>query len=157
MRAGDIVFVKGTSWISRIIRWIDEGEFTHVGIAFSETELIEAQRFTRVRIYPLGDVEHTVASLSVTERERSRMLIEAQNLLGTRYDYLQIIGYIVRKLFGRKGSGRFNSPNKLICSELVSRAVYAAGITNKKDELYDLTPNQLYDYLEYLGKERRSE
>lgn len=154
MRAGDIVFIKGDSWVSRIIRWFDKGEFTHVGVAITSLDLIEAQRFARVRIHPVGDVETAVPTDFLTEDERKRILSEAIDMIGTRYDYLQIFGYIIRKLFRREGSGRFNSPSKLICSELVSRALYKAGITSDADALYDLTPNQLYTYIEYLKEQR---
>lgn len=154
MKAGDIVFVQGESWVSDAIRFFDNGTFTHVGIAVSDTHIVEAQRFTRVRIAPLPAATCVALTVARNERERMRIVLEATNMIGMRYDYLQILGYVFRKLFADAWGGSLNSPSRLICSEMVSRALFKAGITEDIDQAFDLTPNELYAYLTYEMEER---
>jgi hypothetical protein len=155
MRPGDIVFVKGKGLVSRIIRFFDKGKYTHVAIAVSSNKVIESQRFVKTRIVEMEYEDYDIVQLDLTPSERTAIVVASHRLLGTRYDYLQIGWHLLKKLFGLKDNYEGNNPNTLICSELVSRSLYMAGIIEEFDMLYELTPNQLYDFLQYIEKTRR--
>lgn len=157
MQAGDIVFVRGKGFVSNLIRFFDKGEFTHVSIAVSPTSVIESQRFVKTQIVPMDYQDYEILRFPMTSEQREQCIVEAHRLVGARYDYAQIFWYLAKKLFRLKNVHRNNNPNTLICSELVSRILYAVGLVEESDTLYELTPNQLYDYLQYLMKNRRPE
>lgn len=154
MKIGTIAFIKGTSWVSRIVRWVDKGEFTHVAIAVSDTELIEAQRFQLVRSVPISDAIIEFIDLKLTKEEEEALIREANQLLGKQYDYAQLLWHTLKIISGGRFK-RINNPSRLICSELVSRSLCAAGIVEEEDTLFDLTPNELFDYLQYIMHSRR--
>jgi hypothetical protein len=154
MRAGDLVFVRGDSWVSPIITWFDEGEFSHVAIAVSDTEVLEAQRFTKSRIVPMTYANYEIVSLPLNEAERTLLSDKAKELEGYGYDYLQIVWYMVRKFFSHKGKSPWNDPKKVICSEIVSRLLYAIGWLEESDTLYERTPNELYAFIGEYVKSR---
>jgi hypothetical protein len=136
IKAGDILFVRGHSPLSSIIRLFDKGEFTHVAIALSDTHILEAQYFTKTRITPIYFDDYEVISLDLPEDELLKISIQ---LVGKWYDYLQIVGYMVEK--------RTNNPNRLICSELVATLLFQMGRIEEYENVKDLTPNELYQYL----------
>lgn len=136
MKAGDILFVRGHSPISRAIRLFDSGEFTHVAIAVSDTHILEAQYFTKTRITPIYFNDYEVVRLDLPEHE---LLKNSIQLVGRWYDYLQIVGYMIKH--------RRNNPNNLICSELVATILYRLEKVEDYSKVKDLTPNELYQYL----------
>lgn len=95
MQAGDIVFVRGHTPMSRLIRFFDRGEFSHVAIAVSKTHILEAQYGTRVRIVPfrfnLEDCE--IVDLGLTTQQRWKIKDTCLWFVGKRYDYLQALSY----------------------------------------------------------------
>jgi Permuted papain-like amidase enzyme, YaeF/YiiX, C92 family len=136
IKAGDILFVRGHSPLSRVIRLFDKGEFSHVAIALSDTHILEAQYYTKTRITPIYFDDYEVISLDLPEHELLKISIQ---LVGKWYDYLQIVGYMVER--------KTNNPNQLICSELVASVLYSLGEVEDYEEVKDLTPNELYQYL----------
>lgn len=136
MKAGDILFVRGHSLVSKAVRLFDKGEFTHVAIALSDTHILEAQYFTKTRITPIYFDDYEIVDLGINEDELLRLGV---NLTGKWYDYKQIIGYMFKH--------RSNNPNHLICSELVATVLFGLGIVDDYSKVKDLTPNQLYRFL----------
>ncbi|MGG4438297.1 YiiX/YebB-like N1pC/P60 family cysteine hydrolase [Priestia megaterium] len=143
MKAGDIVFVKGDTFISRTVRFFDKGDFSHVAMALSSSHIIEAQYNSRVRIKPLDYENIEVFEMNMNISQRHTLLQNAVNSTGKWYDYLQIIGFILAP------NRRVGSPKQFICSELVHALLEGVGI-EVGDEF--TTPNQLYRLLH----ERRS-
>jgi hypothetical protein len=138
MKAGDIIFVRGNSLLSRIIRFFDKGEFSHVAIAVSETEVLEAQYFTKSRITPFYFTDYEIVDLGLSDAERKKVDELGPVLVGRWYDYIQVISYLFKH--------PFNNPNHLICSELV--AIILSEIDRAEySEVINLTPNELYRYL----------
>jgi hypothetical protein len=138
MKAGDIIFVRGDSLLSKIIRFFDEGIFSHVAIAVSETEVIEANWNMKSNIVPFHYDNYEIVSLDLTNVQRSNVKKEASKLEGRWYDYIQIIGY----MFNR----RINNPRNLICSELVYLILSRIDFIDDKN-IRECTPNELYRYL----------
>lgn len=154
IKAGNIIFVKNNGIFSNIIRYFDKGRFSHVCIATSDSHVIEAQYGTKARIIPFyyGQDEYVVIDLNLSKEETDKVVGIALTMTGKWYDYPQIIGFAIKKIFGLKSKNLFNNPNNWICSELVYHMLVSIGKINSKEQLNDLTPNQLYNFLENLCK-----
>lgn len=148
MRAGDIVFVRGNSLISNAVRYFDKGEFSHVAIAVSSTHVLEAQYSTKVRMTPFYFEDYEVVDLGLTDEERNRVVHLGVQQTGKWYDYSQIAWYILKKVFNLEGDNLLNSPNNLICSELVSNILILLGKISVNERVVDFTPNELYNFLQ---------
>lgn len=142
MKAGDVIFVRGTSFISRIVRFFDKGEFSHVAIAVSDYYVIETNWNMKSRIVPFHYEDFELIELNLTEYQRWRVPVIAKKYEGRMYDYLQVIGYIFKS--------RLNNPRHLICSELVYNILSEVGYV-RDERLRDITPNELYTLLNRKG------
>ncbi|KEK23929.1 YiiX/YebB-like N1pC/P60 family cysteine hydrolase [Bacillus gaemokensis] len=159
MKQGDVVFLQGKSFISKAVRLFDKGTFSHVAIAMSGTHILEADFDTRVAIVPFDKTQFNiieVIDLGLNKEERSKVVAMGSKMVGKKYDYMQIIWYMISKLLRLKGKNRFNNPNNYICSELVFAVLEEAGVLEElciKGGSYgiDMTPNQLYDLLKYIS------
>lgn len=162
MRKGDIVFIQGNSIISRIIRMFDvdsngkKGRFSHVAIAISEKQMIEAEYNSKVSIvnicnHPEKISACEVVDLKINKEERQAIYEESMKFIGRKYDYVQIISYILNKLFGFK---LINNKKRFICSELVVASMYQAGLLRgvNYDDVANMTPNQLYEFIKKHSK-----
>lgn len=138
MKAGDIVFVRGTSIISKIVRFFDKGKFSHVAIAVNENEVIESNWNMRSKIVKFHYKDYELTHLNLTDLQRQRIPVIAKKYEGKWYDYLQVISYIF--------TSRLNNPRHLICSELVYNILSEVGYVNDKLDM-DITPNELYEIL----------
>ena len=136
MRAGDIVFVRGHTPISTIIRLFDKGEFSHVSVAVSPTHVIEAEWSTKVRIAPVHYEDYKVIDLGLSEQQRDLIVHFAIQLVGLKYDFLSILGILFNK--------EWNSPQAKICTEIVVSVLMGIGYLEK--EMF-LKPNELYRFL----------
>jgi cell wall-associated NlpC family hydrolase len=137
MKPGDLVFVRGSSWISKLVRFFDPGQFSHVGVVVNEDLVIEANWDMKSKIVPFYYKDYEVVPLDLTDKERSMVLPVAQSLEGRWYDYFQILSYVFRS--------RVNNPRYLICSELVYTVLNEIGYLTDTN-LLDSTPNELYRY-----------
>ncbi|QJT70396.1 hypothetical protein [Microcystis phage MaeS] len=141
MKAGDLVFVRGHSIISKLIRLFDEGKWTHVAIAVSETQIIEAQRFTRTKIVDMKYTDYEIVPMNLNPYEQGIITDSAKELEGTWYDYKLIAWLMLNELFRINKSPFWNNPNYLICSELVYLLYHQIG--RDYGDIY-VTPNELY-------------
>lgn len=153
MQAGDILFVRGKSLLSRIIRWFDQGDFSHVAIAVSDTHILEAQYFTRSRIVENYFEDYDIVRFPLDEADRIHLkfMIDSGHYQGVWYDYAQIIWYMIERFikFFLKLDMRnpFNNPNHMICSEIVLEILCDLNYADEDEYLGDITPNELYHYL----------
>lgn len=144
MEPGDILFVRGRSIWSPFIRYVDNGPFTHVAMAVTDKRIIEAQRFTPVRIMPVYFKEYEVIPMNFSLTERDNLVRVAVSLCGKEYDYTQALSYILHRYFN---TPVVNDKNNVICSELIIEILVCLGKIKRTDDVLNLTPNQLYDYL----------
>jgi hypothetical protein len=147
-QCGDLLFVRGKSFISKMVNLFD-GEFSHCCIALSDKVVLEAQYFTKTRITPIYFDDYEVVNLGLTNEQRDKILKLGVNLVGEYYDYGQILGILLQKLFHLK-QRKFNNPNHMICSELITYLLLHVGYIQSTDEIdkfLELTPNELYFYL----------
>lgn len=157
MKAGDIIFVEGTTLVSRLIQYFDdEGVYSHVAIAVSDTHIVEAQYGLNViyREFPDEYKYYSVVDLHLTDEQRQEIRPKAFTLLDRKYDYFQIAGYLLKRIFKTK-KNRLNSRRNLICSELVYTVLRDTDTLNelgiKTLEGSDITPNQLFDLVKHIG------
>jgi hypothetical protein len=146
MKSGDIVFVRGNSLISKLIRLFDKGSFSHVAICLTENIVLEAQYFTTSRTVPFYFTDYEIVDLNLSDSQRERIQDLGLNLVGRIYDYKLILSYFLRRVWNKKIK-IYNSPNNYICSELVEILLQDVGAIPKDEQLRDMTPNELYRYL----------
>jgi hypothetical protein len=145
MNTGDIVFIRGKNWISKLIRFFDKGEFSHVAVFVSKNEIIEAQYTTEARIVPFTYKDYEVINMNMTTSQMEFVRILSKDIEGTRYDLKQILLLFIKLVFGLGGLGKFNDMKQLACSELAGVFLMETGYGG--EELIDMTPNELYRYL----------
>ncbi|MCS0827458.1 hypothetical protein NX029_26440 [Cytobacillus firmus] len=138
MKAGDIIFVRGNSLISKFVRFFDKGAFSHVVIAVSETEVLEAQYFTKSRITPFYFDDFEIVDLQLSQEEQMHVKNLSPSLTGKWYDYWQIISIMLK--------ANVNNPNHYICSEIIAIILSSLGKYEYR-QIKDVTPNQLYKLL----------
>lgn len=145
MQAGDLVFVRGNSPISYLVRLFDKGKFSHIAVAVSPTHIIEAEYSTKVRISKMEYEDFEIVDLGLTKEQRDAITHEAIQCVGQWYDYLQILGYVFSpKTF-------WGSPNSFICSELAYKLLNSVGIKignefTKPNEMYNLLKDYKKSY-----------
>lgn len=145
-RAGDLIFVRGDSPLSWLIRYID-GQFSHVCIALSDRMVLEAKYWVNVRIAPMTYSDYEVVNLNLTPEQRDEIVHAGIEYVGKRYDYSQLIWEGIMYLFRIKGKNRFNHPNKLICSEILIQLLLEINWFEDSSDIefiMDKTPNELY-------------
>lgn len=143
--------MRGKSPLSNIIRYFDEGGFSHVAIAMSQTHIMESQYLANVRIKPFYFNDYEILDLGMNDEHRNDIVRIGVNFVGSyKYDYIQITWYILSHFFKFDKKTIWNSPNNLICSELIDLLLLIVGIIPEHQYVGDLTPNQLYRYLKSL-------
>jgi hypothetical protein len=146
MKSGDIVFVRGNSLISWLIKLFDHGQFSHVAIAVSDNEVLEAEYNTKTRITSFYFTDYEIVDLGLSDEQRKRVEEIASKLIGYDYDFLEIVTIFIRNVFDRKFK-IYNSPKNYICSELVEIVLSDIGVIPKDKDLRNITPNELRKYL----------
>jgi hypothetical protein len=141
---GDVIFVRGHSWISKLISLFD-GEFSHVCFAVSDTHIIESQRFVKSRITKLKYDDYEIFRMNLSNKQ-CEILKSAIIHCGVNYDYKQLIVIGLRKILGSI-IPRYNSKNKYICSELVELILTNVGEIPINESIGEKSPNELFYYL----------
>jgi hypothetical protein len=150
MKAGDIVFSRDNSLISKVVRYFDgNSKYSHCCIAVSENKVLEAQYFKRSKVVPFYFTDYEIIDLGLSDSQRKQIQELTPALIGHRYDYIQIISYFIRDIVGRKFR-IVNSPTNYICSEIVEIILQNIGVIPNNKKLRNLTPNELYRYLTSL-------
>lgn len=120
------MFVRGTSPLSLLIKQFDRGEFSHVGIMIDEYHILGARYLGGVKVRHFDFTDYEIVRVEDIDVSR------AEAYIGTNYDLLQFISYGFKR-----GENVWNNPNKMICSELVAKAV-------GREDFINLKPNELY-------------
>jgi hypothetical protein len=144
MQVGDIIFVRGKTLISNLIRYFDPGDFSHIAICISPTHVLESQRFVNTRITPFYFSDYEIIDLGLNDEQKEKVVHMGIDLVGKQYDYIQLLQYVFDD-FGWKLN--LNNPNNLICSELVGNLLRTVGRLPKDERTSNMSPNELYRYL----------
>jgi hypothetical protein len=167
VQPGDIVFVKGTAWISRAIRWLSRSwgeaktEANHVGVITSPVRVPlhlanVTEALHKVRTHSLWDkyagsgskiAIYRSSNLGVSERRYLATL--ARNYTGLRYGYLKIVLHYLdaRLLNGMFFFRRLAFLKKFpICSYLVA-AVYSELGLDFGVGAFEAQPDDIWDFV----------
>ncbi|MED1205038.1 hypothetical protein [Heyndrickxia acidicola] len=128
-RLGDLIVVKGLTWIGIEIESITKSEYSHVAGVVKPNELIEAAGFRKTGYQGL-DYYQGMADIficpSITDEQRGIIVDYAIQQVGGRYDYLLILWEAVR--YVTHVLLPYKEMKSRICSTLWSDAYLAAGI-----------------------------
>ena len=143
---GDIIFVKGNSIFSKIIKWVTKSEYTHCAIVVSDDNLhiAEINYKYNLKINHLHYKDYVICryKYDLTQEQKEKIYNFILNTLNTKYDYIQTIGHLLRKLFGFK---IINNPYMYNCSEFCDKFYKSADI-NLLENDYEgsVTPGELF-------------
>lgn len=153
VRAGDIIFVHGTSFVSSLIEFGEQSYISHVGVAISNTEMSEAVYGVGTHIRPIN-YEHMIIKRCnevVNRRERAIVFLATKIFNHKKYNTMGVIGWgirlIIKRLFGlRLFPDLFDVPNEFFCSQEVDTIFDCAGIklVTNEDAVGDVTPAMLF-------------
>ena len=109
---------KGKSWVSKIIKAVTRGEYSHTAIMLADDEIIEAwQGCNRVRVIKNISDGHKagtpvdIYAIPMTMSEEVIFRRRVRGKVGTKYDYMGLMAF----LFNR---ARWDRKGKVFCSEL---------------------------------------
>lgn len=147
LETGDIILVKGnTPIISRLIRWVTNSEYTHVGMIVADDLILEIDINKDLAIRPIKHTSYDVYRYTkgLSSEQRTKMIKYAirRSKLNKGYGWKHIISFALQKFF--KTSKTYRDVNKVICSEIVDNIYNAVNIDlvpNCDDG--DVTPGQL--------------
>lgn len=132
-QVGDIIFYESTTFIGSIIRKITNSPFSHVALAVSPTEIVEANAFIRSRKVTFTPekckrIKVLRTKQPLTYAQERTLVINSDKLLNKGYDYLGITRLFAKTLFRFNLDGRKDDLTKLWCSEMVDYAYETIGI-----------------------------
>lgn len=146
MRPGDVLFYRGTSFISKAIAWVENSPYTHVALYIGDNQLIEANSGIKSRIRDIEPSEdfEVHSFKDITDDQRDRLVKAARHLVGYKYDYAQIVRDFIRIEFHTYLSF-IQTKNAYICSDIIDVPAYIAGIKRHNFcPVGDITPSELF-------------
>jgi len=142
-RYGDVIFFEPTSLTSKIITWIDGSPYSHVALYWDiiggKPFMFEAQYGRDVGLTRVQDWKNFII-IRPTNKAWLRKQEELMTVEGNSYQTNKLFAIALHKIFGTPLEA--DSPNSMICSELVNWAYhYNLG------EKGDCTPATLFNKL----------
>ncbi|RNB72190.1 hypothetical protein [Brevibacillus panacihumi] len=140
----DLLFVRGSSPLARLIQWVTRSPYSHVAIVLDELHVAETDwRFPLQRNhnnYPPWqyDVYRYRGELTAAQAAVMTEFIHAH--IGTPYDFLQTV---TNGLYLLTGLPIRDAPNRMNCSETVDRMFSSAGISLTTLDVGKVTPADL--------------
>lgn len=131
LKIGDIVFFTGTGFFSWAIRTVTNSRYAHVGIIYKTTNdkvyiaesLINGfvmSEYNKKTLFCNNkknvDVYRVIDRMTHQDRTKLRTVIIS--LLGSRYDFLDILSILIEKLF--KKEVKYENKLKFICTEVIA-------------------------------------
>jgi hypothetical protein len=145
IRNGDVLMFKGKYRSSFLIKWLTKSSYSHAGIAvwWNERLMIMEAVMSGVRVAPLSrnvyqhkdNVEWFSCKKEISEEDRLKMIIFAQEELGKSYARWKAVLFGVKVLFKRDLSEKdeLRMENKLFCSQYVAQIYNSIGLDLKKN------------------------
>lgn len=148
---GDVLFVKGTGLVSKMIQWVTGGKWSHCAIFLDENTLLETEWSTKCRIINIEDTdyltkEHEVIPIKLTKDQEELLKVVTYMTLGKKYDFWMIFKLFLKSIFGWKV--KKHSYDTLVCSELVGYVLLSLGVfTYDEAHIANTSPSELYNIL----------
>jgi hypothetical protein len=128
---------RGTSLISKLIKWQTRGEYSHAAIIVGGA-LYEAKEFKGVQkrmALDGDDVDYDDFFVETTKEQRAGLIEFLEKQLGKGYDYWAALAFITRSKLNRKIT------NEWICSEYVFASLKKVGVEPlSRIEAYAVSP-----------------
>lgn len=137
----DLIFVKGNSTISKIIKWFTKSEYSHVGIILDDKHICEINyNYTfRIRHFEYKEKDYDIyrCKKNINIKDKELMFKYIRKNLNQKYDFREIVRIIFPFLNIKDNSKR------VICSELVYDCFKNANIYLSNKEIN--SPQDLID------------
>ncbi len=143
IKNGDVFMYRGKTFQSSIIQWVTRSPYSHAGITawWNERLMVMEARatalsqsfLTKCRTVPWRrGLVHT--NPEITEEDRLKMVIFAQEELGKTYGRWKTIVLGIQTLFQRNPDkrDRLRKQKKLFCSEYISQIYNSIGLDLQK-------------------------
>jgi uncharacterized protein YycO len=134
---------KGTSVISKLIRWQTRSNYSHASLLFPDGTHLESREFVGVRWHkkftpnPGEQVDQFVGP-PLSEQQYDAIVRFALEQVQKPYDYTMVARFVSRRQASREESGKW------FCSELVYAAYASAGIHLLRDtQPWEVSPGLL--------------
>lgn len=148
---GDLVFVMGQKWFSRIIKKVTRSPFSHSAIYVGGGAVIEAEALRVVGYESLytyaGHYEVVRLSDGVGRNALHNGLAWLISQRGRRYSYWTIVRLLFKCLFGFTVGKR--DKTNVICSMLAVEFLQNCGVYVPSG---DMSPEDLYEWMKTQGK-----
>ena len=148
-KPGDLLFVRGTSLISKAIMFFLGSKFSHVAIFIEPGLIIESDWLgvvvSKSEKYAGKEWYCEVVSENFSGGQRLSMVSWLKSKIGDEYDYPLFAGSFFGRIINRARNkkGLWDNSKKWICSELAAGAFQVAG-WKFKTPISQISPKELY-------------
>ncbi len=144
IKNGDVFMYRGKTFQSSIIQWVTGSPYSHAGITawWNERLMVMEAKGNGVVASPFsrsvgqyhGDVDWFASTREISEEDRLRMVIFAQEELGKTYGRWKAMILGIQTLFQRNPDkrDRLRKQKKLFCSEYISQIYNSIGLDLQK-------------------------
>jgi hypothetical protein len=144
MNPGDLLFVSGTDWIAKLVKWVTKSKYSHVAVYMGNGQSMEAQAFRTVGLeavsqYTLYDI------IPLPPIDPENLAIGLQWLLqqqGRHYSYWSDFVILMRKLFGILIP--WHEDDEIMCARLARDFLFQCGLPIPDE---DMSPEDLYEWM----------
>lgn len=145
IKNGDVIMYTGKKIFARLISWLTRSPYSHAGIAvwWNERLMVMEAVMRGVTIAPLsrnirqhhGNLEWFTCKREISDEDRLRMVIFAQEELGKDYARWKAVLFGLKILLNRNLSrkDRLRMENKLFCSQYVAQIYNSVGLDLKEN------------------------
>jgi uncharacterized protein YycO len=132
LEVGDIVLVKPSGLLARIISFLTKSDYSHTAIVFDPEEGLimdtdwVATNLSLLKIYNQRGYDIFRLKEGLSENNKQKVKKWIIDNIGVPYDYLQLFSFTNRFVLGIKKI--INLPDKYICSEMADRMYQSIGI-----------------------------
>lgn len=137
IRPGDLLLIRGNTWIDKAIKHITGSSYTHVAGVIGPDKMVEILPFKRTGYQKLetynGQVDVFTCN-TLTDEQRRKIVEHIVKKVGTKYDYKLVFWEASRYLF--HWVWPYKAGDNSLCSTLWADAYRKAGI--------DLCPDIIY-------------
>lgn len=153
LQVGDVIFSSGNSWISKVIKWFQDSEWSHVEVVVAvlddfymtaSSEILGME--IKVRKYDSSSKKAYchIPNLVVEDGIDYLLGLCQQNV---RYDYEGLIGYAFSRIF-QWSKNKWQNPKAVFCSEVTAEYLKISGFSEILSiPSSQISPKKLWFYL----------
>lgn len=146
MALGSLIFVKSSSPISVLIRWISKGDYSHICLSMNDNHsiIIESDVWKRLKVRKNQYKKYKVVDVELNDEQRLQLLYFVMSKYHAKYDYFYVLGLGLKMIGLIKNSIGFDRRNRFMCSEIIDEGYSYIGVDLIPDKLDgDISPSDL--------------